>query len=364
MAPSSSSSLNTDMLRLRRYLSWAAFSVVISLVLALLLGLIIPGSNVAPPSVGSGLSGLVGVGYAFGFLIARVIAGRGKMQASLIMTAGICTVGPLLSTLTNPATLVISIMYPFLFLMIAVQFVSSQHLRRYSIIVWITMIVMAFVSLYVTVFEPTPAAITYTAILGAIAPTAALVVVLLWAFHRRLNETLDQSRETNSALHHARNTLEDQVLARTAELETTLATLRERNDHQATLLQEINQQRQTIRELSVPVLPINADTLVMPLVGALDSQRLQAIQEIALHEAARTRARHLLLDITGVPVVDTQVAKGLINVVNAARLLGTHVALVGIRPEVAQAVVGLGLHLNEFTTYRDLQSALRHVARF
>lgn len=77
---------------------------------------------------------------------------------------------------------------------------------------------------------------------------------------------------------------------------------------QRQLLDELEAQRHTIRELSVPVLPINADTLVMPLVGTLDTARLRQIQEQALGQLSTTRARRLLLDITGVPVVDTQVA--------------------------------------------------------
>jgi rsbT co-antagonist protein RsbR len=99
----------------------------------------------------------------------------------------------------------------------------------------------------------------------------------------------------------------------------------------------------------------------MPLIGALDSMRLQHLQEQALRALERTRARSLLLDITGVPVVDSQVAQGLLIVVNAARLLGAEVLLVGIRPEVAQTIVGLGLHLPGMRTYSDLQAALAHL---
>lgn len=120
----------------------------------------------------------------------------------------------------------------------------------------------------------------------------------------------------------------------------------------------IERQSEVIREMSVPVLPISRNTLVMPLVGALDSARLTQIQEQALSRIEATRARQLLLDITGVPVVDSQVAQGLIQVVQAAALLGTNVALVGIRPEVAQSIVGLGLDLSQIKTHSDLQGAL------
>jgi rsbT co-antagonist protein RsbR len=97
----------------------------------------------------------------------------------------------------------------------------------------------------------------------------------------------------------------------------------------------------------------------MPLVGALDTTRLTQMQEQALTSIERAHARTLLLDITGVPVVDTQVAQGMLKVIESARLLGTQVALVGIRPEVAQTIVSLGLDLSRIRTYSDLQSALR-----
>jgi rsbT co-antagonist protein RsbR len=90
----------------------------------------------------------------------------------------------------------------------------------------------------------------------------------------------------------------------------------------------------------------------------LDAERLQLLQDQALHAIERSPAHTLILDITGVPIVDSQVAQGLIGVVQAARLLGTEVLLVGIRPEVAQAIVTLGLSLSELRTHNDLRGAL------
>jgi anti-anti-sigma regulatory factor/HAMP domain-containing protein len=126
-------------------------------------------------------------------------------------------------------------------------------------------------------------------------------------------------------------------------------------------LATIEEQRSVIREMSVPVLPLSHSTLVLPLIGALDSERLVLIQEQALHAIEELAARYLILDITGVPIVDTAVAQGLIQVVLAAGLLGTEVVLVGIRPEVAQAVVGLGIQLSDIITRSTLQSGLAYV---
>ncbi|MEP7190741.1 MAG: STAS domain-containing protein [Roseiflexaceae bacterium] len=126
-------------------------------------------------------------------------------------------------------------------------------------------------------------------------------------------------------------------------------------------LTTIDAQRNVIREMSVPVLPLSQSALVLPLVGALDSERLALVQEQALRSIEQLSARFLILDITGVPIVDTTVAHGLIQVMQAARLLGAEVVLVGIRPEVAQAVVGLGIHLNDIVTRSTLQSGIAYV---
>jgi rsbT co-antagonist protein RsbR len=161
-----------------------------------------------------------------------------------------------------------------------------------------------------------------------------------------------------SQLERANADLESHVALRTRELQAALGEVEDRANEQERLLKENEQQRQIIRELSVPVLPITDDTLVMPLIGALDSARLMDIQQTALEAIERNAARRLLLDITGVPVVDSQVAQGLMSVVQAAWLLGAEIMLVGIRPEVAQAIVGLGLALERVRTFSDLRSAL------
>lgn len=171
------------------------------------------------------------------------------------------------------------------------------------------------------------------------------------------------TEQAYAALEHANQSLEQRVAERTAALSAALAEVEQRAATQTRLLEEVAAQRQVIRELSVPVLPVSAETMVMPLVGALDSNRLSEIQEQALTVLERSRARTLLLDVTGVPIVDSQVAQGLVGVVQAARLLGAETVLIGIRPEVAQTIVGLGLDLAAIRTARDLQTALQRTLR-
>jgi len=123
-------------------------------------------------------------------------------------------------------------------------------------------------------------------------------------------------------------------------------------------LETIEQQRSVIQEMTVPILPLSSTAIVLPLIGALDSRRLVALEERALQAVQQGKIRHLIIDITGVPVVDSQVAQGLINVVQAARLLGAKALLVGVRPEVAQALVTLGIDLNQVTTCGTLQEGI------
>ncbi len=128
-------------------------------------------------------------------------------------------------------------------------------------------------------------------------------------------------------------------------------------------LQTINEQQAIIQQMSVPILPVMPNVIVMPLIGTLDQERLQLVNDQALKAIARTRATHLILDITGILVVDSDVAQGLIEVVQATHLLGAKVLLVGIRPEVAQTIISLGIDLDHVTTQSTLQSGIQAVQR-
>jgi rsbT co-antagonist protein RsbR len=152
--------------------------------------------------------------------------------------------------------------------------------------------------------------------------------------------------------------LEGQVHARTAELRAAFEAALAQASEKQTLLDEIASQQAVIREMGVPVLPVSADTLVMPLVGEIDGERLRIIQAQALAAIERSRARTLLIDLTGVAVVDSHVAEGLLRTVQAAHLLGTTPVLIGISPEVAQSLVSLGIDLGDVKTAASLQSAL------
>jgi rsbT co-antagonist protein RsbR len=122
--------------------------------------------------------------------------------------------------------------------------------------------------------------------------------------------------------------------------------------------QAIEYQRRLIQELSVPIVPIDEGVLVLPLVGAIDSRRASQVMEAALEKIVKFQADVLILDITGVPLVDTGVANYLLQMARAVKLLGAQVVLVGIGAEIAQTMVQLGVELRDVTTRSNLQAGI------
>jgi rsbT co-antagonist protein RsbR len=129
----------------------------------------------------------------------------------------------------------------------------------------------------------------------------------------------------------------------------------ERLDYQQ---QIIAAQQAAIRELSTPLIPLSPTVVLMPLVGSIDSNRAQMVLETLLEGIAAYQAETAILDITGVSVVDTQVANALIQAAQAVRLLGARVVLTGIGPAMAQTLVHLGADLSSIITRGSLQSAV------
>jgi rsbT co-antagonist protein RsbR len=125
----------------------------------------------------------------------------------------------------------------------------------------------------------------------------------------------------------------------------------------------ILRQSEQLLELSTPVIKLWDGVLAVPLVGTLDSARTQVVMEALLQALVDTGSAHAIIDITGVPAVDTQVAQHLLKTVVAARLMGAECVVSGIRPQIAQTVVALGIEFGDISTKAALADALRHVLR-
>lgn len=124
--------------------------------------------------------------------------------------------------------------------------------------------------------------------------------------------------------------------------------------------EKIKKQAQEIFEMAVvPVVQIWEGVLLVPLIGTLDSQRTQQLMERLLQRVAEAGSSVALLDITGVPTIDTQTAQHLIETISAVRLMGADVVLTGVRPSIAQSLVHLGIDLSSVSTRSSLASGLR-----
>lgn len=120
----------------------------------------------------------------------------------------------------------------------------------------------------------------------------------------------------------------------------------------------IGKQQEAIRELSTPVLQVRDRLLMLPVIGILDTYRARQLTEQLLRSIRQTRAKAAVMDITGVPAVDSRVANHLLQTITAAKLMGTTVVVTGISSEVAQALVSLGVDLGKLSTVGDLQEGL------
>ncbi|HZA13948.1 MAG TPA: STAS domain-containing protein [Myxococcaceae bacterium] len=127
--------------------------------------------------------------------------------------------------------------------------------------------------------------------------------------------------------------------------------------------ERILQQQQAIQELSTPVLQVKERMLLLPIIGVLDTARARQLTRQLLKEIRATRAKVVVLDITGVPAVDSKVANHLLQTVAAVRLMGASAIITGIAAEVAQALVVLGVNLGDLRTAGDLQGGLEEAER-
>ena len=133
--------------------------------------------------------------------------------------------------------------------------------------------------------------------------------------------------------------------------------------YQKTRESVINRQQQELLELSTPVVTLWDGVLALPLIGTLDSARTQVVMESLLQRIVDTGSLIAILDITGVPTVDTLVAQHLLKTIAAARLMGADCIISGIRPQIAQTIVHLGVDLNTVTTKATLADAFKVALR-
>jgi rsbT co-antagonist protein RsbR len=156
--------------------------------------------------------------------------------------------------------------------------------------------------------------------------------------------------------------LGEALVAMSAYLDSSMSLVGD--EYVATKERIITQQQEAIKELSTPVLQIRDRLLLVPLVGLLDTQRARAMTEQLLHAIRAHRAKVVVIDITGVPAVDSKVAHHLFQTLSAARLMGAHTVVTGVSAEVAESLVVLGVDIEALNTVGDLQGGLEEAERW
>lgn len=335
----------TDPIRRRRALLFQG--VNLTLLAGTLIGL--PISIFTTPADAALLVSLAAYGIIFvGLLITLWLVRQGRLDlavwiASLLLTLAILgTLFP--NGLANSGSAFLAVTLP-----LVLAGLLGGRANLYTILVLsIALVAGVAVSEIVRANDP---AVTAFVINSSItfALLTTILAVLLDRFSSTLLDALAAAHHREEELREFQASLEITVAERTAELQETV-------DH-------LRSSQATIAELGAPVLPVLPKVLVAPLIGSLDSARVQVVEQNVLAAVERYRAAKAIFDITGVTIVDTQVAQALIRLASSVRLLGAEPVIVGIRPEVAQTIVGLGLNLDILQTFPNLQEAIMVIAR-
>jgi rsbT co-antagonist protein RsbR len=190
-----------------------------------------------------------------------------------------------------------------------------------------------------------------------------LMGVLAWLAAGNMLDAIDDARRNleraqlhETELERARQSLSQQVRERTRDLENALLDVQESMFEQAALLD-------ALRAQAIPVVPLFRQVVAVPVIGILDAARAQRLLSSLLEGVEQHDARIILLDVTGVPVVDEAAAQGLAEVVRGARLLGAECVLVGVNPEIASRLVDQGVDLSRLTSRGDMEAGLRYALR-
>ena len=162
-----------------------------------------------------------------------------------------------------------------------------------------------------------------------------------------LNQMLNNLRESHTQVQQSNERLEQQVSERTVELQSALEEIEERSRRQNDLLA-------LIQQLSMPIIPIMPEVVIVPLVGELTQARAHELNLTLLQTIQQEQVRVAIIDITGIPVIDSHIARTFVKIAYGAQMMGASVILAGIRPEIAQVLVTVGIPLEDLHTAATL----------
>lgn len=294
------------------------------------------------PSFGVALIlGFVVCDVIVGYIALRLLKSRPLSQAVLPLAA-VIGVGVAIVGLIIPEAKT-SILSVLLIVILLVSMAGNQRLTIGSLVVCALMAIGVLVAPTIPGFTANIKSLLQIIQIATIIST----FVLVWIITDR------QTAALTSAISLISERAIEAEAAR-AEAETARAEVEQRNTEQARLLE-------LVQTLELPVIPIDKHVLIMPLVGSLDSRRVEAIQRRLLEAVAQSRAHTVVLDVTGISMLDTSVARQLLLTAQAVRLLGARTLLSGISATVAQTLVTLGVVLDDLQAVSDLGQALEVV---
>lgn len=322
--------------QLMQFLNWLTPVIfVFSLVYA--------GTALSFGDIATGISSSVIFGYGVVLLIARWSLAQKQVQLSVQLVCLGFLASALIIVLAQPALYPNMIIIPVLVVAIALPYLHGGALWRLLVLCWSVVVVIVAIGIWRSAPSAVPLWFTNLLQMSAIAGTSAFGLFLLWQFHQRLARLFQEMQATHSELQQAYTEVEA------------------RANTQSHLLTALEQQHSTIDALSVPILPIANQTWLLPLLGWIDQQRLEAIQARTLDTLYTQRGQLLIVDMTGITSLAHEIATGLRDLVQSVRLLGAEVVIVGIRAEVAQMMTQSTVLIEGVRVERDVTVALDQV---
>lgn len=314
-------------------------------------------------SVAFVIAGIIVAGLDGVILTAIFQTRAGRLRVAALMVAGALIATAAALTLVLPSLNTSMVMFPILTIVLLLHYLSSRVMLALSAVAVLSTVGIFLLGTLVPplVPPPPPAAAFSLGIFGVFAGST-LTLLLIWQISIRLQVSLIRLRGANQAIERARRSLEEEIATRNTQLQAAHAESAACAEARDRLLDENARQRALIRNVSVPVLPIRADAVVIPLAGALDDERLQLVADRSLHAIAHGAA-HVLLDLSGVPAVDTQAAQRLLSILAGAHRLGASVCFAGVSPEAAQTLESLGLDPHARLTYPTLPEGIGAIFR-
>lgn len=350
--------LDDETTQLKRFQRFCIWLIVIALALGIseVVLALISGANLL--LIGSSLVAVDALAGAWAHWRSR----RHDLTKTVIELCAVILITLIAAPFIIPAHWPMFVVATIMVLIVALPYVTGGALRNLLGAAFIGTIVITLVGNFMGIpagFSAPPRWITVSMTTLGIISGTALIILLLWQFSQRLEEIVSQLRDSNTALERERGQLERLVAARTADLSATVETIRQREADLARTLDQLHANQQTLRAVSAPIIPVLPGVIIAPLIGEIDAERAAVIAEHILQAVEHERARYVILDMTGIPFVDDDIAQSIVNMTATVRLLGAQVLLAGIRPEVAQTLVARSLDLGGTRSFANLREAVR-----